>query len=71
MAVTYPNVEHANHLAYIALRQQQNAHSANLLTTCTITHAIKIVHLSLQRQLFTISLSHRHAQNVCFHVRHA
>lgn len=71
MAVTYPNVEHANRLAYIALRQQQNAHSANLLTTCTITRAIRIVHLSLQLQLFTMNPSHLHVRNVCFHARHA
>ena len=45
MAVTYPSVEHVNRHACIAHRQQQNAHSANLLTTCTITRAIKIAHL--------------------------
>lgn len=70
MAVTYPNAEHANRHACIALRQQQNAHSADLLTTCTITHATRIAHLSPQHQLSTMSRSHQHVPNACFHAGH-
>ena len=71
MAATYPNVEHANRLACTALRQQPNAHSANLLTTCTVTHATRTVHHSPRCQHSTMSQSRQHAQNACFHARHA
>lgn len=71
MAVTYPNVEHANRHACIALIRQRNAHSANLLTTSTIIHATRTVHPSLLFQHSTMNLSHQHAQNASFHARHA